>query len=155
MALEIFRTRRFLAGVSLVALVVTPAFTLLAQTTPVDTTPAVVVKDAPEKALATAIGFELSKHPVDTSAEDFEAFIVFVLTQKDYTPDTVEAALDIVGAAPNVSDPMKAAIDKVKAAYAKRKIRPGTAAISDGGGGFGGSFSSPGANIGGGSTNYS
>lgn len=154
MASEKEGLRRLAMGLPLFVFVASPTSALVAQAE-ADVPAMIALKATPEQTLARTIGLELSKSPPEASSEELEAFIVFVLSQKDYEPGLVEAALDIAAAKPNISDVWKTAIENVKAAYARKRIKRGTAGIDDSGRGFGGSFSSPGANIGGGSSNYS
>lgn len=148
--------RWLVLAVPLAAGIAAPTFALVA--TAADVKPAPTPKPdepSPGAKLAAAINAELAKQAPDQSAEQLEAVIVFAISQGNYTPTTVDDALSIVAGTPDISDALKQAISNVKTAYAKKKVNTGTAAIGDGGRGFGGTFSSPGANISGGSTNYS
>jgi hypothetical protein len=105
--------------------------------------------------IAATLQSDLSKLATTASVEDMEAAMLFVLSQGEYSLETMEAALDIVGAGPNATPTLKEAIANVRLAL-RRRFRRGTAAIPGGGGdGLGGSgFSAPVINIGGGGANY-
>jgi len=117
---------------------------------------AVAIADAEQAGkIAAAMQLDLSKLAPAASVEDMEAAMLFVLSQGEYSLETMEAALDIVAAGPNVTPTLHKAIENVRIAL-RRRFRRGTAAIPGGGGdGLGGSgFSAPVINIGGGGANY-
>lgn len=106
--------------------------------------------------IASSMQLDLSKLAPTATIEDMEASMFFVLSQGQYSLETMEAALDVVEAGPNVTPTLHKAIENVRLAL-RRRFRRGTAAIPSGGGdGLGGSgFSAPVINIGGGGANYS
>lgn len=110
--------------------------------------------------LAAAIRSELAKQPPSASPEDLEGIIVFVVSQGVYSDASIDGALNAVSA--GASDNLLKAIDNVRLALLKKKLKRGTAAIGNGGfgsgagTGSGGGFTSPGVSTGGGgSSNYS
>lgn len=104
-------------------------------------------------ALTAALRSELAALPPTAAVQDVEASIVYVIGQRRYGAAEIAQALNDLGGAPSVSDTLRSAVANVRLALLSRRLRRGTAALSDGGGGFG--FTSPIVSIGGGgSSNY-
>lgn len=128
-----------------------------AQTTPASVTE----QDAnPAVLLAGAVMKNFPPAAANATAAEYEAFIVFALSQADYAPDVIDAALTRVSGASRGNDTIALAIENVRKALAKKVLARGTAALTRstggvGNGGFGGgTFSAPVVSIGGGSSNY-
>ena len=147
-------SRLFAAPLLAVLAMTTSSFALVApQEAEVAAAPAPV---DPEQVgmIAAALQADLSKLAPTASVEDMEASMMFVLGQGEYSLETMEAALDVMEAGPNVTPTLKKAIANVRLAL-RRKFRRGTAAIPGGAGDGGGSgFSAPVIAIGGGGANY-
>ncbi|MET1755177.1 hypothetical protein ABVV53_06880 [Novosphingobium sp. RD2P27] len=110
--------------------------------------------------LAAAINAEIARMPADSSVEDYEAAMIFILVQDENPLDSMLVALDIVEARPNLSPVVKQAIDNVRAILLRR-FRRGTSALLQGGGfsnagfgAFGGAIVGIGGGGGGGGSNY-
>lgn len=83
--------------------------------------------------LAAAINAEIARMPADSSVEDYEAAMIFILAQEENPLESMLAALDIVEARPNLSPVVKQAIVNVRATLLRR-FRRGTSALLQGGG---------------------
>lgn len=104
-------------------------------------------------ALIAALRSELGALPPTAAVQDVEASIVYVIGQRRYSAAEIGQALNDLAGAPSISDTLRSAVANVRLALLSRRLRRGTAALSDGGGGFG--FTSPIVSIGGGgSSNY-
>lgn len=105
--------------------------------------------DAP--ALAAAINAEVDRLAPTSSISDYEASIMFVISQQTATDEVVLAALDLAEARPNLPETLKVAIENIRQSLRRKKVGRGTGALGDG---VSSSFSSPSIGLGGGSTNY-
>jgi len=103
--------------------------------------------------LGPALLTEVNGLPTTASAEDYEAAIVYRLSQDHCVATEVSLALDSVSGMPGANAALQKAVSNIRLALLSRRLRRGTAAI-DGGGGVG--FSAPIVSIGGGggSSNY-
>jgi uncharacterized membrane protein YgcG len=108
-------------------------------------------------AVATQMNAAIAGRPVTTSAADYEGILVFAASQSNATDDVILDALNRLTPGDNAN--LREAIENVRKAILAKRLRRGTAAINNGygagsGSGFGGSFTSPNINTGGGSSNY-
>lgn len=145
------RVRRSLAAPLLAMLVLTSgAYAFAQQDTQAEVPMVPSAVDTEQAAkIASAIQLDLSKLAPAATVEDLEASIFFVLSQGEYSLETMEAALDIVEAGPNVTPTLHKAIDNVRLAL-RRRFRRGTAAIPGGTG----DIAPPSIVVGGGGSNY-
>ncbi|MGK2910350.1 MAG: hypothetical protein ACSLE1_11220 [Sphingobium sp.] len=144
-------TRRSLAAPLLALLVLTSGALAFAQQetqTEVPVVPAAIDAEQAAK-IASSVQLDLSKLAPAATVEDMEAAIFFVLSQGEYSLETMEAGLDIVEAGPNVTPTLHKAIDNVRLAL-RRRFRRGTAAIPGGTG----DIAPPSIVVGGGGSNY-
>jgi hypothetical protein len=108
------------------------------------------------QSLAAAMANETSVMPESTTAEDYEAALMFVVSQQEYPVETAEQALNILEGNSAGNPALLLAIGRVRDALRKRNFKRGTAALAGGNnGGFGSSnFSFPSIGSGGGTSNY-
>ncbi len=111
---------------------------------------------AAAKVLAASLSTETNVMANSTTAEDYEAALMFVVSQQDYPIETAEQALTILEGDSAGNSALLIAIGRVRDALRKRKFNRGTAAIAGGNNsGFGSSnFSFPSIGSGGGTSNY-
>ena len=103
--------------------------------------------------LATRIMEETGKLAPTSSVTDYEASIMFSVSQSNSPDELVISALEMVAARPDLSPTMKAAVENILRSLRQKKLSRGTGAIGDGG--ISSSFSAPAIGLGGGSANYS
>jgi len=101
--------------------------------------------------LAGSIITEVDKLAPTSSITDYEASIMFAISQVSATDEVILAALDIADARPSQPETLKVAIENVRKSLRRKKLAPGTGALGEG---VSSSFSSPAVGLGGGSTNY-
>jgi hypothetical protein len=98
---------------------------------------------------------EIVNLPQSASTEDYEASIIFVLSQENPEREVMDAALDCVEAPKTTTAALKKAITNIRLAMLKKKLKIGTAALGGGGGGLGiDGFPVPLVSVGGGTANY-
>ena len=103
--------------------------------------------------LTAAIRAEIGDRATTATTEDLEGYIMFVVSQREYSASVINSALDTLetGADGN----LKQAVSNVRLALLRKKVNRGTAAIANSGGVFGtNGFSTPSLNLGSGSSNY-
>ncbi|WP_336966218.1 hypothetical protein [Sphingobium aquiterrae] len=116
-------------------------------TAPVDNTALIA-------ALVSTLRSELSRFTPESTVEDVEASIIFVLNQQEYDDAVVNAAFDQVVATPGTPDNVKQAIENIRRRLGR--LARGTGALGGGDGSFSGvGFSGPVIGVGGGGSNYS
>ncbi|WP_336973151.1 hypothetical protein [Sphingobium aromaticiconvertens] len=101
--------------------------------------------------LATGVIGETDRLAPTSSVADYEASIMFIVSQSGADDETILAALDIVDARPALPETLKVAIENIRRTLRKKKLTRGTGALGEG---TSSSFSVPSIGIGGGSTNY-
>ena len=136
-----------------VALAIVTSAIAVAQESASSAPAAAETQDAVDAAtLAGLILAETGKLAATSSVTDYEASIMFAISQSNASDEVALAALDIVDGTPGLSGTMKAAIENIRSALRKKKLTRGTGAIGDSG--ISSSFSAPAIGLGGGSTNY-
>jgi hypothetical protein len=116
-------------------------------------TPEEIAKQA--AILADKFAAAIAGRPATTSAADFEGILVFTISQSGATDDVALEALNRLPVGNNAN--LAQAVENVRQAILAKRLRRGTAAITNGGqGNFGsdGSFTNPNFSTGGGSSNY-
>ncbi len=147
--------RRILAtGLGMGAIMLAPVgVAQLADTAPASS----VVVDIDPAVLAGSVRPEIARIGSDGSVEDYEASILFVISQQNYATDSIRNALTSVLGDQGLTGNARTAIRNILLQLARRQFNRGTGAIagSNGGAGFGTSgFSTPVVTVGGGSSTY-
>lgn len=125
----------------------------LADTSSADT----AIVDIDPAVLAGSVRPEIARIGSGGSVEDYEASILFVVSQQNYPTDSIRGALTSILGDQNLSTNARTAIRNILLQLARRRFNRGTGAIAgtNGGAGFGSSsFSTPVVTVGGGSSNY-
>ena len=104
-------------------------------------------------ALTSTLRSELSRFTPESTVEDVEAAVIFVMNQQEYGDAVVNAAFDQIVATPGTPDNVKQAIENVRRRLGR--LARGTGALGGGDGSFSGvGFSGPVIGVGGGGSNY-
>lgn len=106
--------------------------------------------------LAQSVRGEITRLGGSAAVEDYEAAILFVVSQQNYDGDSIRTALETVLAEPSTPENAKTAIKNILLQLARRRFNRGTGALgNNGGAGFGASgFSTPVVSVGGGTSGY-
>lgn len=147
---------RKVALIVVAAMVALPSITVVAQETTAQLTNAAVTDADVAQSLANTMSTETNAMALSSTVEDYEATLMFVVSQQEYSISVAEQALGSLEAQSADNPALMTAIARVREALRQRSFRRGTAALSGGNnGGFGSSnFSFPSIGSGGGSSNY-
>lgn len=103
--------------------------------------------------IAASVCNEAARLPKGASTDDLEAAMAFAVSQSDAKPEQIAAALDRLAGDNYGQQNFAAALKRVRAAYASKRVKRGTSALS-GAVAFSSGFTAPSFAGGGGSSNY-